>query len=124
MDPFREFNHALKRFIRFLDTAIPDHMQIRVMKTAYKTLKHINKRWPHKCFVETLESDHADKLRAKDEAFFTGNDFSIPLFNEFVQNMQEVWKRVDGGFKERVWDHLTELLDLSKACHIARTVRA
>lgn len=120
MDPYREFNHALKRIIRFLEAALPDQGQVHVMRTVYKTMKGINRRWPHKCFYETLEAEHSGRIRNKDEAFFMSPDFTVPLFTEFVDDMKQVWRRVDTGFKERMWEFLNELIDLSRACQLAK----
>ena len=102
--------------MRFLEGALPDQGQVKVLKVAYKTLKGINRRWPHKCFAETLEAEHAEHMRARDEAFFLSHGFKVPLFTDFVDEMKQIWVRTDAEFKDRIWDHLGELLDLSQQC--------
>jgi hypothetical protein len=90
--------------------------QLRLLKAAYKTMKGLNHRWPRKLFFETVEAPYGGRITARDDAFFLRPEFTIPMFEDFIDSIKQDWQAMSVGTRDVVWTHLNCMLACSQAC--------
>lgn len=124
--PHRDFNTTLKHVLRALRAKLPGmDGTLAFMLASYKMMKTVNRRWPQRYFAEALGA-HAERIAARDEAFF--NDpasFEVPGNEQVVGEVRAGWKLLSAADKAFVWDCCDALLAKAAAAreHAAATAR-
>jgi hypothetical protein len=99
-----------------LSTAFPHIGFVKFMSASFYLLKKMNKRYPHRIFDKYLGSPYEKQLLDRNEAFFVDPAFNIAYWDNYINNIKEVWKTLDQTNKNVVWDHLTVLVALNRKC--------
>lgn len=112
---YKDFNRSLKAFLCELTEGLPHVGLLKFMNTSFYVLKKMNKRFPQRIFDKYLGS-YEKKLLDRDESFFSSPDFSIPYWDGYIQQIQDVWKTLDAENKKAVWDHIVVVIALNRKC--------
>lgn len=115
VDQYKNFNKALKMFIRSLIQAYPDFPEFKLFHTAYKMIKTVSKKQPYKIFMRMTESCQ-DKILAKDEAYFFATTLEVPesMLAKVYFNSGKKWLEFDQETKDAIWNHLIVLVGMAR----------
>jgi hypothetical protein len=117
MDEYKNFNKALKVFIRSTIESFPDLIEFKIALVVYKMLKTINKKKPFKLTFKIIEP-HQEAILNKDEAYFMTNrvDFVDPQLQPIFKAVEKSWCTFSPENKEAIWQHLQVLVLLGRKC--------
>lgn len=114
-DCYREFNKALKFFMRELMRLHPDVCELKLMFSLYKMMKTVNRKSPQRYFQELIEP-HADDLLKNNVSYFLSNDFDDPASSRIISKLKQEYQLMSEENKETVWKHMIVLYHLSVKC--------
>lgn len=114
-DCYREFNKALKFFMRELMKIHPDVGELKLMFSLYKVMKTVNRKSPQRYFQELIEP-HADDLIKKNVNYFLSSDFDDPASSKIISRFKKEYVLMSDENKETVWKHMVVLYHLSLKC--------
>lgn len=115
MDPYKEFNHALKFFMRELMKVFPDVSELKLMFGMYKMMKTLGRKRPQKYFQELVQ-DHYKELLARDATYFLSMDPVDPTLKKIIVPLKGGYERLDAENQDAIWQHMTALYFLSSKC--------
>lgn len=122
--PYKAFNTQLKEFIRELDRIYENESCFKFIIAGYKVLKTMKKSLPHKYFQEMVNIPHGEYLRNKDDSsVFSETYVPPPLYANIVNRLRDLWKTMDPGTKETVWNYIHVLLALNDKCIEYRKIK-
>jgi hypothetical protein len=114
---YKNFNRALKTYIRSLKKEFPHVCELAVIYRGFKIGKTLNKQLPQIGFSRFVGMPYGRYIEQKRD-FFMDPDF---VFKErilaFVHNaMKREWMTLDEKQKSHHWDVINNLLVLSSLC--------
>lgn len=112
---FKEFNKALKLFMRELIKVYPDISELKLMFSIYKMMKTINKKSPQRYFHELI-APHSDDLLKKDMVFFLSKEFDDAISSKIISRLKSEYYMMNEENKDMVWKHIVVLYHLSVKC--------
>lgn len=120
--PYKNFNKALKEFFRELPVMLPHCSEAKKPIIYYKMLKTLNKRQPQKRFQQIL-GPYVPFILNKDDSIFLSPDFHVHGDNgqDMMSIVRTEWKTMTADQRERVWEALHNLVQLSHLCEVHKT---
>lgn len=115
LDCYKEFNGALKFFMRELVRLYPDIAELKLMLFLYKTMKTVSKKSPQKYFHGLIE-EHSEDLLKRNMSFFMGKEFDDPVSTKVITRFKKEYELMSEENKEMVWKHMVVLYHLSVKC--------
>lgn len=122
-EPYKDFNHAIKTFIRDLICAFPEVKDFKTFLSLYKMAKSITKKFPQSIFSDVLVSKYRIHVINEDPSFLTFelfNNDNIPvpmrLLVKDLNQLQNCWINMSDEDRKNVWNHLKVLIVLSDKC--------
>jgi hypothetical protein len=100
------FNDMMGQFLVELHKTFPDEKSIKKMLTSFDLLKSTNPRLLVDGFMKSV-SPHAESISAKDELFILVHSNDIEFLSEL--DIVRLWKRMNDGTKDAVWQYLQTL---------------
>ena len=112
---YKDFNNGIKLFLKELIRNFPHVGALSAFLTAFKLLKLINKKLPHKWFQDLVNIPYGSYIAVKDDSFFTSPDFkTYPLYQHFIPLLRETWCGCDVANKDAIWSHLQFVITLNQ----------
>ena len=118
---YKEFNKNAKLFIRDLVKVYPEQRFLKLIHTAYKLCKTLNRKLPQRYFNKYVGA-YTNYVFTKDDAFLTSGD----VFSEFISVyksftgidtfIKQEWPKLSDHNKEMVWKYLQVLCILNNKC--------
>ena len=118
------FNNVLLNFIDDCILVFPEDKDFRVYKGSIKLLVKINPKKVLTIFTNNT-SIYKDKILEKNDDFFLNNDYSEVINNrnsndvsddeiyDIIKKLQEHWIGLDNVNKNKIWDYMLLLINLS-----------
>jgi hypothetical protein len=116
MEAFKEFNHALKTFLRDLVARFPHVPELRLVLVSYKLLKTLGARRPIQVFDRMVGGEvGAQRVLERDEAYFTRADLDVDdVLSGFCAAVAREWRAIDADSKDAIWRHMQVLVVLAR----------
>lgn len=110
-------NRKMCEFIDDLTYSFPEFNDFKLFKNMLEMAIYIDKRSPHKMFDDTIAKLYRDKIISKNEDFFLDEQYNAS-YNDInlINKLKAVWKTIDNGNKETIWQYLNVLLILNDRC--------
>ena len=115
----KEFNKNTKMFIRDLVKVYPEQRFLKLIHTAYKLCKTLNRKLPQKYF-NIYVGQYSNYVFSKDDKFLGSGE----IFTEFISVNKsfagidtfiiQEWPKLSDHNKEMVWKYLQVLCILNK----------
>ena len=117
-NPYKEFNLALKTYIREIMGMYPDMQEVKTMHTVYKLSKSINRKLPQALYNRFIAEPYQDAIISREE-FFMRSDFSMQteFMNSVIPFIQGAWSQMDDASKEANWQHMSLLIAINRECN-------
>ena len=115
MDNYKEFNTALKFFIRECTRIYPHISELKLLMPLYKVMKTMNKKLPMKYYKELMDP-HTKNLLNKDLEFFLNYNYEDPTVIRIVNALKAELHRTSEENKDMIWRHLIVLYKYTRQC--------
>ena len=116
-DPYKEFNRAVKTFLREIMARLPHVPEIKVAFATYKLLKTVNRKTPRGMFERLIGPGGHQHIFDRDVAYFMRPDIDC---DSALSGLREAAKREWGGLEpesqEAAWQHMHVMAVLSQRC--------
>jgi hypothetical protein len=117
---FDAFNKECKRVMREFRELLPGMGRaLAVVMLVLKVSKRVNRRLPHRYFVEVIHAPFGARVTARDERFFLSDAFQVRNYESVVADIKSQWLLLDAAGRETVWRRVSDLLALSERCMAA-----
>ena len=113
----KRFNKAFKALLKEVKRAAPDDAGMSTILVAFKFMKHTQPSLPARMFNDLIVKPYADRIQARDLAFFLDPAFKVPGFEDTCDNMRTVLQALPASVMSRVWEHVGALMDVNAALH-------
>lgn len=114
-DPYKEFNHALKFFMRELMKVFPDVGDLKMLFSLYKMMKTISRKKPQRYFQDLLDG-HQSELLSKNVDYFLSIQPADATLRKIMGPLKHAYASIDDENKEVIWQHMIALYFLSCKC--------
>jgi hypothetical protein len=120
-DAYKDFNRAVKGFLRDLIARFPGVSEFKLVFVSYKLLKTVGRKKPMAVFDRIFQGDEAAaRVMAKDETYFMRTDLDVDdVLSGLRQAAAREWGALEQESKDAVWRHLQVMVVLS---HKARNM--
>lgn len=113
---YKDFNKALKTFIREMMVVYPEVKELKMMIAMYKVIKTISYKRPQRIFNSFVAEKYSQNIIDGDFDVFLQESFTYDGFNDICDGLKKAFKEVDEQNKKIIRDHLLVLLCLNKKC--------
>lgn len=119
MDFLGKFNQTFKEFVNELTECFPDDSDFKMYKLAITAAMMMNPTLVIGVFKEKVIDLYADKILAKDDAFFMENTYS-DLQGEYseaaaiIDKLKGYWRSMSADNKAAIWRYFTVLVKLGQ----------
>ncbi len=100
------FNDMMGQFLVELHKSFPDEKNIKKMLTSFDLIRTTSPKLIVDGFMTSV-APHADRISAKDEDFILVHSTEIDFIKEI--DLNGLWKRMNKGTKDAVWQYLQTL---------------
>lgn len=116
MESYKNFNKALKFFMRELMSMYPNMPELKLMFSFYKVMKTVNKKAPEKYFYDLVAPYHNDLLKKNLECFMKEDIVEDPTIKKMLGPLKEEYQKMKPENKDMIYNHIILLYKLSLIC--------
>ncbi len=113
---FNAFNKQCKYVMREVRELLPGLSGIGMIMLVLKVSKRVNRRMPHRYFVEFIHTPFGARIGTRDITFFESDAFQVARYDALVAEMKSQWQLLDAVNRDTVWRRLADLLAASDRC--------
>lgn len=115
------FNEKAQEFLKEITTNFPEIKQFQVFKTSFTLMKSFDIKKPQEIFHSYVYEEYKDFIIRKDERFFLEANVNITskrieYWQEFIQNIRDLWKDLNLEDKNVIWQYFIILVKLNEKC--------
>jgi len=119
MNFLEKFNTTFQEFLSDFAKTFPNDAQLSLYELGLRGILLADSSVVQKVFHERVSVPYADKILAKDEAFFLQNSFSeihadITDAMDVISKVKSYWSQLDAVNKDVVWKYLKVLTLLDR----------
>lgn len=116
MECYKNFNKALKFFIRELIALYPNMPELKLMFSFFKVMKTVSKKSPQKHFHDLISPHHTDLLNKKLDVFMNEDIVDDPVIKKMLIPLREEYIIMSQENKDMIYNHVILLYKLSLIC--------
>lgn len=125
-DAYKDFNRAVKGFLRDLMARFPGVPEFKLAFVSYKLLKTLGRKRPVGIFDRLIVGDEgAARVMAKDEAYFARPDIDA---DDVLAGLRAAaareWSGLEPESKDAVWRHLQVMTVLARKAKLLEKASA
>lgn len=116
MESYKNFNKALKFFMRELISMYPHMPELKLMFSFYKIMKTVSKKAPQKYFQELVAPHHTDLVNKNLECFMREDIVEDPTIRKMLGPLKQEYHKMNQENKDMIYNHIIVLYKLSLIC--------
>jgi hypothetical protein len=119
MDYLEKFNQTFQEFLADFSKTFPNDTQLSMYQLGLRGVFLADPNIVQTVFHDSVCVPYADKILAKDEAFFLENSYSEIQANvsnalDVIDKVKSYWSQLDTTNKDVVWKYLKVLVHLDR----------
>lgn len=119
-DYHEAFNRTILEFIDDLVNTFPELADFDGFRKITKTCIMIDPETPQKVFHESVTTPYEKYIIARNEAFLLSENYSKSgAHATLIDRIKLIWKGLDDGNKDVIWNYMRALVALDKKCTLA-----